>query len=72
MTLHPRCPSLSTPPPPMFDVAVQLALTLALTRILSKLFSYLNQPVVIGEVVAGIIMGPSVLGHIPGACRYRT
>jgi len=56
----------------MFDVAVQLALTLALTRILSKLFSYLNQPVVIGEVVAGIIMGPSVLGHIPGACRYRT
>jgi hypothetical protein len=43
-----------------------LFLTLALTRVLSKLFSYLNQPVVIGEIVAGIIMGPSVLGHIPG------
>ena len=48
---------------------MQLALTLALTRVLSKLFSYLDQPVVIGEVVAGILMGPSVLGHIPGELR---
>jgi hypothetical protein len=60
-----------TPPPPAPLPAprarvLQLFLTLALTRVLSKLFSYLNQPVVIGEIVAGIIMGPSVLGHIPG------
>lgn len=56
-----HCPLLTTQ-------HTQLALTLTLTRVLSKLFSFMDQPVVIGEVVAGVIMGPSVLGHIPGVC----
>jgi Kef-type K+ transport system membrane component KefB len=30
--------------------------------ILSKLFAYLGQPPVIGEVVAGIVLGPSLIG----------
>ncbi len=47
----------------------QLALTLVLTRALGKLFSYMKQPQVVGEIVAGIIMGPSVLGNIPGAAN---
>jgi Kef-type K+ transport system membrane component KefB len=45
---------------------LQVAITLALTRVLGKLFAYLKQPQVIGEIVAGIFLGPSVLGRIPG------
>jgi Kef-type K+ transport system membrane component KefB len=45
---------------------MQLLLTLAavllLGRILGLLFRYVGQPPVIGEVVAGILLGPSVLG----------
>lgn len=36
------------------------------TRLLSLALSYMNQPRVIAEVLAGIILGPSVLGYIPG------
>ncbi|MFQ8804799.1 MAG: hypothetical protein ACLR8Y_06340 [Alistipes indistinctus] len=32
-------------------------------RIFSWLFKYLGQPGVIGEIVAGIVLGPSLLGH---------
>lgn len=45
----------------------QVAITLTLTRLLGKLFGYIKQPQVIGEIVAGILLGPSVLGQIPGA-----
>lgn len=45
-----------------------MAITLALTRVLGKLFAYMHQPQVIGEIIAGIVLGPSVLGRIPGAC----
>lgn len=44
-----------------------MAITLTLTRVLGKLFGYIKQPQVIGEIVAGILLGPSVLGQIPGA-----
>jgi Kef-type K+ transport system membrane component KefB len=48
-------------------VSLQVAITLTLTRVLGKLFGYIKQPQVIGEIVAGILLGPSVLGQIPGA-----
>jgi Kef-type K+ transport system membrane component KefB len=35
-------------------------------RVLGGVLSFMKQPQVIGEMIAGIIMGPSVLGHIPG------
>jgi Kef-type K+ transport system membrane component KefB len=43
---------------------VLLALTaiVATGQVLSRLFFYLSQPPVIGEVVAGILLGPSFLG----------
>ncbi len=54
-----------------------LHLLLALTtiiiagRILSTLFKYLGQPPVIGEVIAGILLGPSLLGWLwPEAYAY--
>jgi hypothetical protein len=48
-------------------LCLQVAITLTLTRVLGKLFGYIKQPQVIGEIVAGILLGPSVLGQIPGA-----
>lgn len=55
--------TILTPPPVL---PLQLAITLILTRVLGKLFSYIHEPNVIGEILAGIILGPSVLGRIPG------
>lgn len=47
-------------------VKVLLALTVIMitARIVGSLFSRINQPAVIGEVVGGILLGPSLLGRI--------
>ncbi|HKW49132.1 MAG TPA: cation:proton antiporter [Gemmatimonadaceae bacterium] len=42
---------------------LQLAGLLALARVLSEVMRRLKQPAVIGELVAGIILGPTILGH---------
>jgi hypothetical protein len=52
---------------------VLLALTAVLItgRLLSLLFRYVGQPPVIGEVVAGILLGPSLLGRVwPEAAEF--
>jgi Kef-type K+ transport system membrane component KefB len=50
------------------DATAHLLLTLAvvitLGRLLAWLFRHVGQPPVIGEVVAGIVLGPSVFGQI--------
>ncbi|KAF8071287.1 CHX17 [Scenedesmus sp. PABB004] len=51
---------------PLLLFLLQVMLTLALTRLLGKVVSYMKQPLVIGEIIAGIVMGPSVMGRIPG------
>lgn len=43
-------------------VLIALTAIIILGRILARLFAYLGQPAVIGEVVAGILLGPSLLG----------
>jgi len=46
----------------------QLAVLVAVARILSEVARRLDQPAVIGELLAGILVGPSVLGALaPGA-----
>jgi Kef-type K+ transport system membrane component KefB len=50
-----------------------LALTAVVVvgRVLGTLFRYIGQPPVIGEVVAGILLGPSLLGSVsPGAYAF--
>ena len=42
---------------------LQLAGLLALARALSEVMRRIGQPAVIGELLAGIILGPTVLGH---------
>lgn len=36
-----------------------------MVRILGFLMRYIKQPQVVGEILAGIILGPTVLGNIP-------
>lgn len=43
-------------------VLIALTAIIVTGQILAKLFTYLGQPPVIGEVVAGILLGPSLLG----------
>jgi Kef-type K+ transport system membrane component KefB len=55
----------------LFHVLLVLATVIALGRILAKLFAYIGQPPVIGEVVAGIVLGPSLLGRVsPDAMAF--
>lgn len=42
-----------------------LLLLAGLAQILGYVFVRLRQPKVVGEILAGIVLGPSVLGHVP-------
>lgn len=48
----------------VFHVIATLATVIALGVALGRTFAYLGQPPVIGEMVAGILLGPSLLGVI--------
>lgn len=43
-----------------------IAVILVTARLLGWLFQRLGQPAVVGEVVGGIVLGPSILGLFPG------
>jgi len=45
-------------------ILFQVALIIIVARLTGLLFKKLGQPVVIGEIVAGIVLGPSVLGIV--------
>jgi Kef-type K+ transport system membrane component KefB len=49
---------------PLYHVLLALALILLLGRWMGKLCIHFGQPRVIGEMVAGIMLGPSLLGRI--------
>lgn len=49
-------------------LALQLVVILAATRAVGALFRWLGLPAVVGEITAGILLGPSLLGWLwPGA-----
>ncbi|MDR0733308.1 MAG: cation:proton antiporter [Dysgonamonadaceae bacterium] len=48
---------------PFGILLLQIAVILACCRIFAKIFKTLRQPTVIGEILAGIVLGPSILGH---------
>lgn len=49
---------------PLYHVLLALVCILLLGRWMGKLFAYIGQPRVIGEMVAGIMLGPSLLGWV--------
>ena len=44
-----------------------LLLLVALAQMLGYLFSRLRQPKVVGEILAGVVLGPALVGRIPAA-----
>lgn len=47
---------------PLTTLLIQIIAVLLMVRLFGYLFSLIRQPSVIGEIVAGIVLGPSVLG----------
>lgn len=43
-----------------------IAAIIVTARLLGRLFARLGQPAVVGEVVGGLVLGPSLLGLLPG------
>lgn len=55
----------------MLHVLLALIVVIVLARVLGTFFRLIHQPPVIGEIVAGIMLGPSVLGRVaPGVAAY--
>jgi Kef-type K+ transport system membrane component KefB len=60
-------PALRAPRAPvdtLKHVLLAIAVVIAASRAFGALFRYFRQPPVIGEVIAGIMLGPSLLGRI--------
>src|SRR5512138_851977 len=55
----------------LMHVLLALTVIIIMARAMGALFSFMNQPAVVGEVLAGIFLGPSVLGRIaPDVAAY--
>lgn len=48
------------------DVLIDIAIIVVVARLVGLLFRKLRQPAVVGEIIAGIALGPSLLGAFPG------
>ena len=49
----------------LFSILFSLLLLVGLAQLLGYLFARLRQPRVIGEILAGIVLGPTLLGRLP-------
>ncbi len=55
----------------LLHVLLALVLVIATARALGTLFRLIHQPAVVGEIIAGILLGPSLLGRVaPTASAY--
>ncbi|OCL00713.1 K(+)/H(+) antiporter-like protein 1 [Cenococcum geophilum 1.58] len=59
-------PSTYDPKNPIIIFIIQAGIIIIFCRLLHYPLSKLRQPRVIAEVIGGILLGPSVMGHIPG------
>src|SRR2546430_11621461 len=50
--------------PNLFTLVLQIAVILAVCRLVGTLFQKIHQPRVVGEMFAGIMLGPSLLGWV--------
>lgn len=49
---------------PNLDILLALFLMMAAAKVLAEIFERLQQPAIVGEILAGILIGPSVLGWV--------
>ncbi len=54
------------------QVVLMLFIMLAAAKILAELFERLRQPAVVGEILAGVIIGPSLLGWVSPSAITNT
>lgn len=55
----------------VINLLLQLASMLIIARVFAEVARKLKQPAVVGEIIAGIILGPTILGNFfPGAQEY--
>lgn len=72
LTLGPAPGAAAAPPAAaantLFHLLLALAVIIVVARLMGRLFEFIYQPAVVGEVIGGIMLGPSLLGRIaPGA-----
>jgi Kef-type K+ transport system membrane component KefB len=48
----------------LLPLMIQLAIIIVLARIFAALFRWMGQPAVVGEIAAGIVLGPSLFGAL--------
>ena len=61
----------SSSPDVMLHVLLALIVVIVMARTLGALFRAFHQPPVIGEIIAGVVLGPSILGRLaPGVASY--
>ncbi|HEY9546289.1 MAG TPA: cation:proton antiporter, partial [Solimonas sp.] len=46
------------------DILIALLLMFAAAKLFAEIFERLKQPAVVGEILAGVLIGPSVLGWV--------
>ena len=63
-------PHVSVLDPTLSLVLIQLVVIYAVCQILSIVGVYFKQPSVVFEIIGGIVLGPSILGKIPGYTNY--
>lgn len=54
----------------ILKILIQLLLLLFAARLLGEISQKLKQPAVIGEIIAGVLLGPSILGNIEFISPY--
>lgn len=52
------------PPDLLMRVLLALVVVIVMARAVGSLFGYFQQPPVVGEIIAGILLGPSLLGRV--------
>jgi Kef-type K+ transport system membrane component KefB len=66
LTVGPSSPAAAPPAGPntLFQFLLALAVIIIIARLMGRFFEYAYQPPVVGEVIGGILLGPSLLGRI--------
>ena len=58
--------------PEITTILFALLLLVGLAQLLGYVFVQLRQPKVVGEILAGVVLGPSLLGRVPAVGRLLT